>query len=223
MSYITITKHLKTENNAAWIALRTQHLSLDSIIRLPAIRLYLIVIYFWGICFIISVASLRFGYQVRTQRACFASIILCLVFYVVDKVIIYLFLVERIHVVRSRRYTRLTDYWYMANIAIVILGFGSIAIFSFIFPVAEFSDNKCRIGLPFKITLPLLVYDITINLYLTSHFLYFVRPGIVGDTVGNVRSIFSKQSTGRNKAPRCNVRLETAVDKTIYGNSLRGH
>lgn len=130
-------------------------------------------------------------------------------FYVVDKVIIYLFLVERIHVVRSRRHPRLTDYRYMTNLAIVILGFGSIAILSFVFPVAEFSDNKCRIGLPFKITLPLLVYDITINLYLTSYFLYFVRPGIIGDVVRQVRSIFCNQSTGRDRAPHHSVRLGT--------------
>src|SRR6201996_9277833 len=120
-------------------------------------------------CFIVAVASLRLGYQVRSQRTCFASIILCLVFYVVDKVIIYFFLVERIHVVRSRRCSRLADRWYLANLATVVLGFGSIAILSFIFPVANFSDHTCHIGLPSKITLPLLVYDITINVYLTSH------------------------------------------------------
>lgn len=148
---------------------------------MPAIRVYLIVVYFWGICFIIAVATLRFGYQIKSRRACLASIILCLVFYVVDKVILYLFLIERIHIVRSRRYTRLTDNWYMANIAILVLGFGSIAILSFLFPVAELSDGKCRIGLPFKITLPLLIYDVTINIYLTGHFLYFSRPGIVPD------------------------------------------
>ena len=197
------------------VALRTQRLSLESLMRMPAIRLYLIAIYFWGICFIISVASLRFGYQVRTQRACFASIILCLVFYVVDKVIIYLFLVERIHVVRSRRHSRLTDYWYMANLAIVILGFGSIAIFSFIFPIAEFADGKCHIGLPFRITLPLLVYDIAINLYLTSYFLYFVRPGLVGDVVGHVRSVFSKGSTGRDNAPNRSGRLGTRRQENL--------
>jgi hypothetical protein len=107
-----------------------------------------------------------------------ASILLCLVFYVVDKVLIYLFLVERVHVVRCRRHTRRADRWYILNLAIVALGFGSIAVFSFIDPVAERSpiDRKCRIGLPFKITLPLLIYDVTINVYLTAHFVYFARP-----------------------------------------------
>ncbi|KEF58738.1 uncharacterized protein A1O9_06664 [Exophiala aquamarina CBS 119918] len=162
-------------------ALRAQRLKLKSVARMPAIRIYLIFVYFWGTCFIIAVATLRFGYQIKNQRACLAAIILCLVFYVVDKVILYLFLIERIHIVRSRRYTRLTDNWYLANIAILVLGFGSIAILSFMFPVAELTDGRCRIGLPFKITLPLLIYDVTINLYLTGHFLHFSRPFMLPD------------------------------------------
>ncbi|KEF53883.1 uncharacterized protein A1O9_10285, partial [Exophiala aquamarina CBS 119918] len=94
------------------------------------------------------------------------------------KVVIYFFLVKRIYIVRSRRYKRLTDHYYLVNITIVVLGFRSIAILSFMFPVAEFTDSKYYIGLPFKITLPLLIYDITINLYLTSYFLHFVHPSI---------------------------------------------
>lgn len=129
-------------------------------------------------CFIIAVATLRFGYQIGSNKACLASLVLCLVFYVVDKVLLYLFLIERIHIVRSRRYTRLTDNRYVGNIAMLVLGFGSIAVLSFMFPVAELSDGRCRIGLPFKITLPLLIYDVSINLYLTGHFLHFSRPGI---------------------------------------------
>jgi hypothetical protein len=189
------------------IALRTQRLSLKSITRLPAIRLYLLAVYFWGMCFIIAVATLRFGYQIKSGRACLASIILCLVFYVVDKVILYLFLIERIHIVRSRRFTRLTDNWYICNIAILVLGFGSIAVLSFIFPVAELSNGRCRIGLPFKITLPLLIYDITVNVYLTGHFLYFSRPGILADALRRL-PFPSRNSTNRNATGHYTTRLE---------------
>lgn len=189
------------------VALRTQRLGLKSVARMPVIRLYLIAVYFWGMCFIIAVATLRFGYQIRSGRACFASIILCLVFYVVDKVILYLFLIERIHIVRSRRFTRLTDNWYVGNIAILILGFGSIAVLSFIFPVAELSNGVCRIGLPFKITLPLLIYDISINLYLTGHFLYFSRPGIITDALRRI-PFTSRSSADRTATTHYRTRLE---------------
>ena len=183
-------------------ALRTYHLNLEALARMPLIRFYLLAVYFWGICFIISVATLQFGYGVSSQRVCLASIMLCLVFYVVDKVIIYLFLIERAHVVRCRQYVRRSDRWYLVNTAIVVLGFGTIAILSFIFPVAELSavDGKCRIGLPFKITLPLLIYDISINVYLTFHFLCFARPHIVKDSIGKLRSIFGQGRDFRSRA-----------------------
>ena len=169
---------------------------------MPLIRFYLLAVYFWGICFIISAATLQFGYGVSSQKACLASIMLCLVFYVVDKVIMYLFLIERGHAVRWRQCARRSDRWYLVNMAIVILGFGTIAVLSFIFPDAEFStvDSKCRIGAPFKITLPLLIYDVIINVYLTCHFLYFARPNIAKDTIGKLRSIFGQRRDFRSSA-----------------------
>jgi hypothetical protein len=181
-------------------ALRTYHLNLGTLARLPLIGFYLLAVYFWGICFIISVATLQFGYGVSSQSVCLASIMLCLVFYVVDKVIMYLFLIERAHVVRCRQFVRRSDRWYWVNTAIVVLGFGTIAVLSFIFPVAKFSaaDGKCRIGLPFKITLPLLIYDISINVYLTCHFLYFAKPDIVQDTIAKLRSTFGPRQDVRN-------------------------
>jgi len=159
-------------------SLHVHNLTPRQVIRLPLIRIYLLAVYFWGICFIISTAVVRSGFQVTNDSLCLASILLCLVFYVVDKVLMYLFLVERVYVVRRRRHSRRGDRLYLVNLAIVILGFGCIAVFSFIFPVAERSltDRKCRIGLPFKITLPLLIYDVMINVYLTAHFVYFARP-----------------------------------------------
>lgn len=205
-------------------ALRTQRLSLTTIPLLPAIRIYLIAVYFWGMCFIIAVATLRFGYQIGSSSACFASIILCLVFYVVDKVILYLFLIERIHIVRSRRYTRLTDNWYVVNIAILVLGFGSIAVLSFIFPVAELSEGQCRIGLPFKITLPLLIYDISINLYLTGHFLHVSRPGIAIATLRRL-PFASSTPASRDIAYNHLSRLEDGTQdnlRTLAKRTLRG-
>jgi hypothetical protein len=195
-------------------ALRTYRLNLETLARMPLIRFYLLAVYFWGICFIISVATVQFGYGVSGQRVCLALIMLCLVFYVVDKVIMYLFLIERAHVVRCRQYARRSDRWYLVNMAIVALGFGTIAVLSFIFPVAEFSavDGKCRIGLPFKITLPLLIYDTIINVYLTCHFLYFARPHIANDTIGKLRSIFGQHRdlTNENRAFRTKANISSS-------------
>lgn len=67
---------------------------------------------------------------------------------------------------------RLRDPIYLLGIAIVIFGFGVLAVFAFIHPVTSLShiDGKCRIGLPLVITIPLLSYDIIINFALTFVF-----------------------------------------------------
>jgi hypothetical protein len=107
--------------------------------------------------------------------------------------------------------------------AIVTLGFGTIAVLSFVFPVAEFSaiDGKCRIGLPFKITLPLLIYDIIINVYLTCHFLYFARPHIAKDTIGKLRSIFGQRRDFRSSAKDLNENRAFRTKASLRQGHLR--
>src|SRR6266511_198376 len=137
----------------------------------------------------------------------------------------YLFLVERIHVVRCRRYSRSNDRWYIVNLAIVALGFGSIAVLSFIYPEADLSpaDGKCRIGLPFKITMPLLIYDVAINCYLTAHFVYFARPHVRKFTREalfrhRTESMLDDETTGPAQQPRrSQSTLERLVRRTLKG------
>ncbi|MCJ1225383.1 hypothetical protein MMC12_002032 [Toensbergia leucococca] len=58
------------------------------------------------------------------------------------------------------------------GLAAVGLGFGTIAIVAFLFPVVDISpvDGRCRIGLPLKVTIPLLSYDIVLNFGLCGVF-----------------------------------------------------
>lgn len=62
--------------------------------------------------------------------------------------------------------------------ALVCLGFGAIAVISFVWALAEISpiDGKCRIGLPRKVTIPMLTYDIAINIGFTVLFVYLLWP-----------------------------------------------
>lgn len=65
----------------------------------------------------------------------------------------------------------------MASVAIIVLGFGSIAGAAFAFPIADIADDhKCRIGVPTKVTVPLIAYDILINAALTGVFVALLRP-----------------------------------------------
>ncbi|KAI9799678.1 MAG: hypothetical protein M1825_004413 [Sarcosagium campestre] len=129
-------------------------------------------------CFIASAALLQVGIGLDTVSRCRIAIDLCLVFYVGGKVILYMFLVERAHAIRASRYKRYRDIVWISSTAIVLLGFGTIAVFAFLKPVSEISktDGKCRIGVPLEVSLPLLTYDILINLGMTMLFLVLVYP-----------------------------------------------
>ena len=125
--------------------------------------------------YIFSAGLLINAWDFTTEGRCRAAIDLCLVFYVGGKVLLYLFLVERAHQLVATKLPRLRDSVYCLGIAIVLFGFGVLAVFAFIHPVTNLSqiDGKCRIGLPLVITAPLLCYDILINVALT--FIFVMR------------------------------------------------
>lgn len=142
------------------------------------LRVLVIIIYILGLCFVISGTLLLLGVGLNTPDRCRGAIVLCLVFYVGGKVIVYIFLVERAHAIRAARYRRYQDWVWLVSMLIVLGGFAPIAVFAFLEPVIDVSDidGQCRIGLPLKITLPLLVYDILMNVGMTFIFFLLVKP-----------------------------------------------
>lgn len=130
------------------------------------------MIYSCTLSFIFSASLLINAWDFTTEGLCRAAIDVCLVFYVGGKVFLYLFLVERAHQLVATKLPRNRDFIYLLGIAIVLFGFGVLAVFAFIHPVTSLSeiDGKCRIGLPLVITIPLLSYDIIINFALTFVF-----------------------------------------------------
>lgn len=90
----------------------------------------------------------------------------------------YIFLVERAHAIRAPYVRRTSDWIWLFGMFVIVTGFGSIAICAFLWPIAEMSpkDGRCRIGLPFKVTIPLLTFDVTINTALTAVFVYLMKP-----------------------------------------------
>lgn len=90
----------------------------------------------------------------------------------------YVFLVERAHAIRAPYMRRRSDFIWLVGIFFIAAGFGSIAICGFIWPISDMSkvDGRCRIGLPLKVTIPLLTFDVIINTALTGIFIYLLRP-----------------------------------------------
>lgn len=157
---------------------RAKALKIHKVREVNTLRALVIVIYVLGVCFIVSGVILVVGLGLTNLERCRAAIYLCLVFYVGGKVIIYVFLVERAHALRASRHHRHQDWIYIIAMLIVLGGFGTIAVFAFIKPHFEVSsiDGKCRIGLPLSITIPLLTYDIAMNLGMTVLFVVLVYP-----------------------------------------------
>lgn len=85
---------------------------------------------------------------------------------------------ERAHAIRAPFVRRTSDWIWLSGMFVTAAGFGSIAICAFLWPIAELSpkDGRCRIGLPFKVTIPLLTFDVTINTALTAMFIYLMKP-----------------------------------------------
>lgn len=89
------------------------------------------------------------GLGLSYPRVCQTAIIICLVFYVGSKVIMYmprqrtldciqadmyryLFLVERAHAIRAPKLSRFKDWLWIASNLFIAVGFGSIAVCGFI-------------------------------------------------------------------------------------------
>jgi hypothetical protein len=139
----------------------------------PFIRWLVILIYVVGITFVISSTLLQYGFGLNVVSHCKAAIILCLVFYLSAKVLMYIFFVERARLMCLPVVLRKYDLVWWANMTMVVVGFGIIAVLAFVYLVSEVSavDGQCRIGLQLGITITLLAYDMLINVWLTGLFI----------------------------------------------------
>jgi len=99
------------------------------------------------------------------------------------QVVIYLFLIERVHIVRGRRHTRLKDKLYLFHLG-GLLPYCVIVIFAIIFRVNELNDTRrCYIGLQRKSSLLLLIYDLVINVIRSSSTSSLNSTGLFDDAV----------------------------------------
>lgn len=131
-----------------------------------------------AIAFVATAAVLESGLDLTTMASCRAAVYACLAFYFTFKGAIQVFLVERLHVLRRTGQRRLEDRYWTGGSTMVFCGFGVIAVIAFLWPNAALSssDGKCLIGLPNKVLIPLLTYDIFINVGLTTLFVLLLLP-----------------------------------------------
>ncbi|KAG0369850.1 hypothetical protein BGZ54_008678 [Gamsiella multidivaricata] len=105
--------------------------------------------------------------------SCTFSIFVCLSLYAASKIIIYLFLIEKVYVVSSVTTTRKDTRLYRLNI-LLLTPYTVILVLMILNRVAVLNeDGECFIGLKPTASITLILYDIFISCWLT---VLFIRP-----------------------------------------------
>ncbi|KAG0253072.1 hypothetical protein BGZ95_006462, partial [Linnemannia exigua] len=131
--------------------------------------------------------------------SCVISIYTCIVLYAGSKIIIYLFLMEKVYVVTAVGLTRSKFWMYRVNLAL-LCPFLVIVALMVIFRVHSINeDGECHIGLLRPAALPLILYDMFLSIWLTG---LFIRPLISsksmlqGPSKGRLRDVARRTLVG---------------------------
>jgi hypothetical protein len=198
-------------------------------------------LFVFGIGFIFSASVVQTGQGLRTHQLCYSSAMICLVFYTANKLTMYviaglpvgashspnghacsyIFLLERARVVRAPFMSRYRDYLWLCGMLILLGGFGSIAIVGYLSPVVELSrlDGRCRIGLPNKVSFPLLCFDVAVNFLLTGVFFWLLRPVLDFHGLLSVSNWFGGRLSSRVK--QSVQKRELSLQQETDGGSLK--
>ncbi|KAI9308471.1 hypothetical protein BJ944DRAFT_156189, partial [Cunninghamella echinulata] len=114
--------------------------------------------------------------------SCLLSEYACDVFYSGTKICIYCWLIEKVWIVNAGRTSRWDTLSYRFHILLLTPYVGIFALMIYFHNAWLLADGTCIIGLQVYASVPLLVYDFIINLYMT---ILFVRPIMKIDKVTN--------------------------------------
>ncbi|ORX44113.1 hypothetical protein DM01DRAFT_1399346 [Hesseltinella vesiculosa] len=105
--------------------------------------------------------------------SCTIGMLSCDVFYAGTKIILYMWLIERVHIVTNTKKKRTKSCAYKFHIAL-LFPYVVIFILMLTFRNIYIEDNGiCMMGLQYVASIPLLIYDFIFNFYLTW---LFMRP-----------------------------------------------
>ncbi|KAF9201340.1 hypothetical protein BGZ49_008403 [Haplosporangium sp. Z 27] len=136
------------------------------------------------------------------QVACTVANFVCIFLYAGSKVLIYLFLTERVYVVTAIGVRRWNSTMFKFNI-ILLCPYICLLALAIKYRVSEITSNgHCKIGLTAQASAPLIAYDSLLNLWLTALFL---------------RALIS--STSQLQGPT-KSKLRTVARKTFIGSIL---
>ncbi|OCK74406.1 hypothetical protein K432DRAFT_409888 [Lepidopterella palustris CBS 459.81] len=144
---------------------------------MPLTSWLIIAIYIDSTLFVFVTAIISKGLGINDSRQiCEGAILLCLICYMTTKVLIYFFLVEKAYIIRGSRQPRMKDRLYLFNFFGMIVPYLAVIVLNFIFRIAYINQNGvCIIGMKKVAMLPLISFDVLVNIYLTMLFLIPLR------------------------------------------------
>ncbi|KAH8791908.1 hypothetical protein BGZ57DRAFT_872647 [Hyaloscypha finlandica] len=143
--------------------------------RLPLVCWLVLTIYVDSICFVAGTAVLSNGFGIdSSHKICQQALLLCLSCYMTTK-LLYYFLVERAYIIRRSSKPRFKDKLYLFNSFGMLIPYCVVIALNFIFRFANYENGSCRIGMKRVAMIPLIAFDILVNVYLTSLFLIPLR------------------------------------------------
>ncbi|KAG0023482.1 hypothetical protein BGZ81_008095 [Podila clonocystis] len=124
----------------------------------------------WGFT---TIAAILTSTNPGNMTSCTLSIFVCLSLYAASKIIIYLFLIEKVYVVSSVTTTRKDTLLYRINI-LLLTPYTVILVLMILNRVAVLNEkDECVIGLKPLASIVLILYDIFVSCWLT---VLFIRP-----------------------------------------------
>nr|GAT44290.1 predicted protein [Mycena chlorophos] len=138
----------------------------------PRLCVILVLLDSWLFLFSTGIIVFGIGLQLN-ELACGAGIYLCIIFYCTSKILIYLFLTEKVYIVWGNGARRLRSPVYLICVGSVT-AYVAVVLIMFIGRVEQFrpGDGACVLGLRPSSSIPLLSYDLYINLLLTALFIF---------------------------------------------------
>lgn len=180
------------------------------------ISLLVVVIYTLVFIFIIISAVFVAGQALTTLKLCRAGTWVCLILYTFTKGAVFLFLVERIRIVRAPFVQRKHDKIYLACLAMVIVLFGPVVIHSYTNPVINMGPSKrrCYFGIRGTASIPILAVNMFIDLVLTGVFFYLLRPVVTSSSEPSILLALKSQCDRMEPLMPMNTN-ETNVQRNI--------
>jgi len=178
--------------------------------RLPYIRWLVILQYAGAFLYTVFSSIIQYGFNADDDmEVCNASAAVCIMLYAIMKGLLYLFLADRLHVVRSSHKSRKQSKLFLVHTIGIGICIVVLAIIFILLRMHYIQDGVCIIGVQRVMMIIGVTFDALINTYLTGFFLYYLSKAFNIQPFRGARGIESLSSNGRAKPLEAEIKMLT--------------